>query len=104
MTGFLSVKVDSERLEEIEEISREEQTDRSTTAGRLLDMGMKEWKVNKAVEMFRGGKLSLWKGADTAGISLREFTEVLDDRRVAWVGVSARDLEAEVKAIENEPR
>lgn len=102
MTEVLSVKVDREKLKQLEEIAREEQSDRSTTARRLLDMGMKEWKVNKAVEMFRRGKLSLWRGAVTAGVSLREFTEILDERKVAWVGVSAPDLEAEVKAIENE--
>jgi predicted HTH domain antitoxin len=104
MTEVLSVKVDKEKLRQLEEIAREEQTDRSTTAGRLLDMGMKEWKVNKAVEMFGRGKLSLWRGAATAGVSLREFTEILDERRVAWVGVSGRDIEAEVKAIERETR
>jgi predicted HTH domain antitoxin len=102
MTEVLSVKVDSEKLKQIEEIAREEQSDRSTTARRLLDMGMKEWKVNKAVENFRRGKQSLWRGAATAGVSLREFTEILDERKVAWVGVSAQDLEAEVKTIEKE--
>jgi predicted HTH domain antitoxin len=102
MTEVLSVKVDKEKLEQLEEIAREEQSDRSTTARKLLDMGMKEWRVNKAVEMFRRGKLSLWRGAATAGVSLREFIEILDERKVAWVGVSARDLEAEAKAIENE--
>ena len=104
MTEVLSVKVDSEKLKQIEEIAREEQSDKSTTARRLLDMGMKEWKVNKAIENFRRGKLSLWRGAATAGVSLREFTEILDERKVAWVGVSARELEAEVKAIEEETR
>jgi predicted HTH domain antitoxin len=102
MTEVLSVKVDAEKLRQLEEIAREEQSDRSTTARKLLDMGMKEWKVNKAVENFRRGKLSLWRGAATAGVSLREFTEILDERKVAWVGISARDLEAEAKAIEKE--
>ena len=67
MTEVLSVKVDSEKLKQLEEIAREEQSDRSTTARRLLDMGMKEWKVNKAVEMFRRGKLSLWRGRRHGG-------------------------------------
>ena len=65
-------------------------------------MGMKEWKVNKAVEMFRQGKLSLWRGATMAGLSLREYIEILDDRRIDWVGISGKDLEAEVRAIEKE--
>ncbi len=104
MTEVLSVKVDKEKIRQLEEIAREEQSDRSTTARRLLDIGMKEWKVNKAIEMFRRGKVSLWRGAASAGVSLREFIEILDERKVAWVGVSALELESEAKAIEKETR
>ena len=63
MTEVLSGKVDKEKLKQLEEIALDEQADRSTGARRLLDMGMKEWKVNKAVEMFRRGKPSLRRGA-----------------------------------------
>lgn len=102
MTEVLSVKVDKEKLAEIEEIARQEKSDRSTAARRLLDMGVREWKLNKAVDMFREGKLSLWKGSVMAGLSLRQFIEILDDRRVDWVGISAKDLEAEIRAIDKE--
>jgi hypothetical protein len=37
-----------------------------------------------------------------AGLSLREFIEVLDESKVDWVGVSLGDLEAEVRAIGKE--
>ena len=104
MTEVLSVKVDKEKLRELEEVAQEEHSDRSTAARRLLDMGMKEWKVNKAVEMFRKGKFSIWRAAAKAGVSLREFIEIVDERKVNWVGVSVEDLEAEVMAIEKESR
>jgi len=104
MTEVLSVKIEKQKLRELEEIAREEKSDRSTAARRLLDIGMKEWKINKAVEMFRRERLSLWKAAANSGLSLREFTEILDERRVDWVGVSIKDLDAEVRAIEKELR
>ena len=102
MAEVLSVKVDKKKLRELEEIARDESSDISSTARRLLDLGMKEWKVNKAVEMFRRGKISLWKGSSMAGISLREFLEILDERRVDWVDVAAEEVEAEVSAIKKE--
>jgi hypothetical protein len=34
-------------------VSKRRSGDRSTVARRLLDVGMKEWKLNGAVEMFR---------------------------------------------------
>ena len=104
MTEVLSVKVDKEKLRELEQIARDEHSDRSTAARQLLDMGMREWKINKAVDMFRQGRLSLWRGAAMAGVSLREFIETLNERKVDWVGVSAEDIETEVKAIEKEAR
>lgn len=102
MTEVLSVKVDKEKLRELEEIAREEHSDRSTAARRLLDIGVKEWKVNKAVEMFRTRKVSVWRAAAMAGVSLREFIEILDERKVDWVGINPEDLQAEIVAIEKE--
>jgi predicted HTH domain antitoxin len=102
MTVVLSVKIDKEKLAEIEEIARQESSDRSTVARRLLDIAVKEWKVNKAIEIFRQDKVSIWKASEMAGLSLREFIELLDERRVEWVGVSSGDLEREVRAITKE--
>jgi len=104
MSRVLSVKVDKAKLKELEKIAREEQSDRSTVARRLLDAGIREWKVDKAVEMFRAGRVSLWKGSLLAGVSLREFMGVLDERRVVSVGITPTDLEEEADAMSKESR
>lgn len=104
MSDVLSVKVDKGKLRLLEEIAREEQSDRSTVARRLLDEGMRGWKVDKAVEMFRAGRLSLWRASLSAGVSLREFIDVLNERKVVWVGMGTAELEAEVEAIMKEAR
>lgn len=102
MTEVLSVKVDKKKLRELEAIARDENSDRSATARRLLDVGMKEWRMNKAIETFRRGKVSLWRGATMADVSLREFLEILSERKVDTIGVSPEELEAEVRAIKKE--
>lgn len=104
MTEVLSVKVDEEKFRELEQIAREEHSDRSTVARRLLDIGMKDWKLNKGVDMFRQGKVSLWKGASIAGVSLREFVEILNEKKIDWVGISPEEVEAEVRAIKKRSR
>lgn len=82
---LLSVKVDRGELRLLEVIAKEEeeQSDRSTMASRLLDAGARGWKIDNAVEMFRSGRLSLWWASVSAGLSLREFTDVLNARKVA---------------------
>ena len=102
MPEVLSVKVEKEKLRQLEEIAKEEQSDRSTVARRLLDVGIRDWKVDKAVERFLKGRVSLWKGSDAAGLSLREFMKVLEERRAQTVGVTAAELEKEVGALASE--
>ncbi len=104
MTEVLSVKVEKEKLKLLESIAREEQSDRSTVARRMLDAGMREWKMARAIERFKGHKVSLWKAAEEAGVSLREFLDVLGEKKVAWVGIAPKELEMEAEAIANEKR
>lgn len=96
------MKVEKEKLKQLEEIAKEEQSDRSTVARRLLDAGIREWKVDKAVERFQAGKVSLWRASLTAGLSLREFMDVLDERKVVTVGATPAELEREIESLNSE--
>jgi predicted HTH domain antitoxin len=102
MSEVLSVKVEREKLKQLEEIAKEEQSDRSAVARRLLDAGIRKWRVDKAVEAFRAGKVSLWKASVSAGVTLREFMGILEERKVVTVGVTAAEIEKEVEAMASE--
>ena len=103
MSEVLSVKVEKEKLKQLEEIARVERSDRSAVARRLLDAGIREWNVDRAVGLFQKGRVSLWKASQGAGLSLREFMEVLEERRVQTVGATASELEREAEALAGEP-
>lgn len=102
MSEVLSVKVEKEKLKELEEIAREEQSDRSTVARRLLDSGIRKWRVDRAVQRFGAGKVSLWKASAEAGISLREFMRTLEERKLTTVGIDPDELRKEVDALASE--
>lgn len=104
MTEVLSVKIDKDKLKLLEEIAREEETDRSTIARKLLDTGIKKWKIDRALKSFSEGRLSLWKAADMADVSLREFIDILNERKISWVRIKPEELEAEVNAMLREKR
>lgn len=99
MSDVLSVKVDKDKLRILEEIARAEESDRSTVARKLLDVGIRQWRIERSVKSFAEGRLSIWKAADTAGVSLREFIDILNERRITWVKIKPEELEAEVKAM-----
>ena len=103
MSEVLSVKVEKEKLKQLEEIAKAERSDRSAVARRLLDAGIREWKVDRAVDRFQKGRVSLWKASEEAGLALREFMEVLEARKVRTVGVTASALAEDAEALAGEP-
>jgi predicted HTH domain antitoxin len=99
MTEVLSVKIEEDMAKLIEEVAREEGTEKSPAARKLLALGAKQWRVEKAIGLVTAGKVSLWKASEIAGISLREFLEVLGERKIPWVKISPRELEEEIRRI-----
>ncbi len=104
MSDVLSVKIDKDKLKTLEEIAREEATDRSTVARKLLDMGIKTWKADRSIKLFSEGRVSLWKAAEIGGVSLREFVDILNDRKISWIRIKPEEIEAEVHAMLKEKR
>ncbi|MDI3497035.1 UPF0175 family protein [Archaeoglobus sp.] len=90
-----SVRLPREMVEEIEKISRDEGIDRATLVRRLLSESLREYKTKKALELYREGKVSLWKAAEMAGITYREALEELKRRGIPFK-YHLEDLEADV--------
>ncbi|MBO3840940.1 MAG: UPF0175 family protein [Candidatus Brockarchaeota archaeon] len=102
MTEVLSVKIDKDMVKIIEEVAREEGTEKSPAARKLLALGAKQWRMEKAIGLVVAGKASVWKASEIAGVSLREFLEVLNGRKIPWVKVSPEDLEEEIRRVKRE--
>lgn len=99
MQKVLSMKIDDKVAELIGEIAKEEGTGKSPMARKLLELGLRQWRMEKAVSSVISGKASVWKASEMAGISLREFLEILKRRRISWVRIEPSDIEAEMKHI-----
>lgn len=69
-----------------------------------MDAGIKKWNIDRALKSFSEGRLSLWKAADIAGVSLREFIDILNERKISWVRIKPEELEAEVHEMLKEKR
>ncbi|AEA46247.1 UPF0175 family protein [Archaeoglobus veneficus] len=91
-----SVRLPKELLDELEKISREEGIDKGAIIRKLLTESLREYRVKKAMEMYREGKVSLWKAAEIAGITYREALEQLRLRNIPF-RYDIEDLEADVR-------
>jgi len=96
----LTVRVDEETLQRIDETAAIEKIDRSTAARRLLDKGMSEYRREKALELYRSGGCTLWRAAELSGLGLREMMELAEKEKIP-LHTSAEDVaEAWREALE----
>jgi len=86
----VTARLKVELLKEIQEVAKEESIDRSSAIQRLLQMGLKKYRMEKALNLYRDGKVTLWKAAELAGVSLREMMEEISARDIPY----QYDLEA----------
>jgi len=90
-----SVRLPKEVVDEIEELSKEEGVDKGTLIRKLIVESLKEYKIKKALELYREGKISLWKAAEIAGITYREALEELKKRNIPFK-YDLEDLEVDI--------
>lgn len=66
----------------LEQVAREEKTDKTTALRKLFSMGAKQYKLEKAIKQYQEGKASMGKAAEIAEISLWEMMEELKARSI----------------------
>ncbi len=99
MSGVVSARLPREMVKLIEEIAREEKIDKSTVVERALEHYIREWRLNKAVESYRDGLITLSRAAEIAGVSIWEMIDVLVQKKVT-LQYSVEDLEEDLRALE----
>ena len=80
----VTARLKTELLKEIQEMAKEESIDRSSAIQRLLKIGLREYRMEKALNLYRDGKVTLWKAAELAGVSLREMMEAIEARDIPY--------------------
>ncbi len=99
MSSVVSIKLEREKVKVLEEIAREEKTDRSAVVRKLLDIGIRQWKVDRAVQLILSSRVSVWKASELAGLSLREMLDILNERRITWVKITPDEFDREVELM-----
>jgi len=94
----ISVRLSKERTKVIEEIAKAERVDKSTIIDRALEHYAKEWKLQRAVELYREGSVTLSRATEIAEISIWEMIDVLRKRKVS-LQYDLEDLEEDLKRL-----
>jgi predicted HTH domain antitoxin len=81
-TKHLTGRVSKRQIDRLDKISRQENTDRSSTLRKILEIGMNEYAKRKAIEEYREGRISVGKAAEESGLSIAEFYMILEKENV----------------------
>jgi predicted HTH domain antitoxin len=65
----------------------------------ILEIGISEWRKRTALELLRIGKVTFAKAAKFAKLDLWEFADIVRDRKIEWVNISAGELDEEVRKV-----
>lgn len=80
MPKSVGIRLDEGFLLELDKMSRNEGTDRSTLIRRLIKKGYQEHLKEKAAERYMRGEITISKAAEDANITLWEMEKFLVER------------------------
>ena len=101
MSENISLRLPHEILEKLDDLAQKEHKDRSTLIREILDEGIKDKRIDLAVELYKKSEVTGWQASKLAGVSLRRFYEALQ-RKGVLIQISERDLEQDLKALRGE--
>ncbi|MFQ5887638.1 MAG: UPF0175 family protein [Candidatus Hydrothermarchaeales archaeon] len=94
-TTTISTRVYKTQLEEIEKLARKRGIDRSDAIRRLIDEGLRVERIQRAVELVRENKVTVWRAAEIAGVPYREILHIFKSENVPFP-LTAKELKLEL--------
>ena len=82
MPVTLTTRVEDELAKMIETVSKEEGMDRSTVIRRFLMKAAKDWLIQKSLQEYEEGKITLWQAARKCSLSVWEMIDEARKRQV----------------------
>ncbi|MEM3501756.1 MAG: UPF0175 family protein [Candidatus Bathyarchaeia archaeon] len=95
----ITTRVEDELARIIDSIARIEGTDRSTVIRRFLLRATRDWLIEKSLEEYERGKLTLWQAAKKCELSIWEIISEVKKRDV-HVPYTLEELKEDLKAFE----
>lgn len=98
-TKLVGVRLPRHDMNVIEERAKEAAGDKSAALRYLLELGIKQYKLEKAIQLYRSGKVSLGKASDISEVPVGELMDILADRGTPS-NMTTEDLRSGLKNIE----
>lgn len=98
MPVTFTTRVGEELAKVIDEVARREGLDRSTVIRRFLMKAVKEWLIERSLEDYEQGKVTLWQAAARCDVSLWEMISEVKKREI-HVPYTLEELREDLKGL-----
>jgi len=98
--GTIATRVAEEVEEYITQVMKAEGLDKSSTIRKLLLKGIDQWRLERAIEGLKSGKVTISKAAEMAGITIYEMVEIVREKKIDYIHITRAELEEELAFLE----
>jgi len=98
MAETVSVRIDKEDVKEINKLSKLEKKTKSNLLREILELGLKDKKLELALEKFRKNEATAWKAARIAEMPLSQFLDVLVEKKIDF-HYGVKELEEDFEGL-----
>ncbi len=95
--SLVSTRLPQDMNNEIEWYARKEHLKKTVALRKIIERGLKEVRVEHALEEYHEGKVTLWKACEIARLPLWEMMELVKKRRIS-APYTLKDVEEDIKA------
>ncbi len=86
------VRLDAELTKAVDEVVEEESVDKSTALRKLVGEGYRGWRLKRALQQLRAGKVSVWEASSVAGMPLWDFLTLLKkEEGIEWAEFDVKE-------------
>jgi predicted HTH domain antitoxin len=93
----IAVRIPKDIEEGLKLVIEREGLERSAALRKILEKGLKEWKKELALQLLREGKVTLWKSAKIAGVTIWEMLDLVEEKRIS-LPIKAEDVIDDIRA------
>lgn len=99
MPVTVTTRVEDDLAKAIDEVAKREGMDRSTVIRRFLSKAVRDWLIERSLEDYEAGKLTLWQAAAKCGLSLWEMVEEVKKREI-HIPYTLENLREDLKGLQ----
>lgn len=95
--ALISTRIPDEFEKQLDWYSRKEKIGRTIAFRKILESGLKQVTLEYALDLYQKGRITLWKSAEIAGLSLWEMLDIVREKKIPMY-YTLEDAEKDIKA------